>query len=159
MKRILFAVSLIVLAGCSMFSDVKSGRIAFYSLSDELSTGYDFDIMRELDHTKKGNEIYCYPFYDSNLPKPGILCDEYDPEYSYIIDLGFITMDSAMTINDSLIEAGNYVKEWHIWAYDGKSYLLSTGSDEQYILYIDSIFENADSLLCDHVIYFSFRKK
>lgn len=159
MKRILTVILLLIIAGCSLFEDTKTGRIAYYTLRNEASTGYDFDISRELEHTKKGIEIYCYPFMNNGLPKPGMLCDEYDPAYSYITDLGFITLDSAVGIEDSIIELTNDVKAWHAEAVKGKAYMLNTAGGEKYVIYIDSIYAETDSLLCDHIIHFSFRKK
>jgi hypothetical protein len=106
---LLLILSVMIFASCSllsMFNPFKSGHIVVYIKSGENAYDFDFDSKGEVERTGvigSDIDILLEPWVDmEGNPIPTIMLNIVSPDsFSFIMDLGIISLDDATALEDS----------------------------------------------------------
>mgnify|MGYP000262398504 CR=1 FL=1 len=164
MKKI-FIISLVVLllTSCSLLSflnPIKTGMIAFYGKSEKNPIDFDFDAKGEVERTgsiESYVDIVLEPWFDlSGNPMPTIMLNISSPDsYSFIMDLGIISLDDALKLNDSDLMPDSFSMDFSA-KKDHVYYVISTPEKKEFFMLVDSIKVDENSTTYDAEVFFKY---
>ncbi|KUK50529.1 MAG: hypothetical protein QME48_07770 [bacterium] len=164
MKKVfVFSLVLLVLVSCSLLpflNPIKTGMIACYCKSGGNFIDFDFDAKGEVerkDSLASYVDIILEPWFDnSGNPMPTIMLNISSPDsFSFIMDLGIISLDDALKLSDSDLMPDSFsmdlqAKKDHVY------YVISTPERKEYFMLVDSIKIDEGNATYDAEVFFKY---
>lgn len=162
-KFFVLSVLILLLTSCSLLTflnPIKTGKIGFYGKTGKNPVDFDFDLKGEVERTgtlESYIDIILEPWYDlSGNPMPTIMLNISSPDsFSFIMDLGIISLDDALKLDDSQLVPDSFVmdlsaKKDHVY------YVISTPEKKEYFMLVDSVKIDEDSTTYDAEVFFKY---
>ncbi|MEO0288939.1 MAG: hypothetical protein ABIN00_04820 [candidate division WOR-3 bacterium] len=162
-KFFVFTILVLLLISCSLLpflNPIKTGKIGFYGKTGKNPIDFDFDLKGEVERTGTPEsyiDIILEPLYDlSGNPMPTIMLNISSPDsFSFIMDLGIISLDDALKLDDSQLVPDSFVmdlsaKKDHVY------YVISTPEKKEYFMLVDSVKIDEGSATYDAEVFFKY---
>ncbi len=164
MKKFLFIVFIVLfLISCSLFeifNPIKDGEISVYQKSGKNPIDFDFDLKGMVERTgslESYVDIILEPWVDlDGNPMPTIMLNISSPDsYSFIMDLGMISLDDALKLSDGDLLPDSFVMDFSA-KKDHVYYVISTPEKKEYFMLVDSIFLDGTGSSYDCEVFFKY---